>query len=218
MKPTLYHCNDARSLRCLWTAEEIGLEINLVCLPFPPRAFAPAYKQINPLGTIPCWIDRDVTLTESAAICQIMARGSRLEVMADEAAYPEYLNWLHRSDATLTFPLAIMLRYSVFPPKEARKLDVAEDYKAFFLGRARAIETALSDGRTWIVADRFTIADICIGYALFLATTLHIDGELGELSRAYLDRLMQRTAFKTARTRQKNTLQTTSPYLPIAGD
>ncbi len=211
MKPTLYHCNDARSLRCLWAAEEIGLDIELISLPFPPRAHAPAYKLINPLGTVPCWVDGDATLTESAAICQIIARGSSLEVTANDPAYPAYLNWLHRSDATLTFPLAIMLRYSVFPPKEARKLDVAEDYKAFFLGRARAIETALADGRAWIVANRFTIADICIGYALFLSKTLRIDAELGEATRAYLDRLIDRDAFKTARARQSITPLFTNP-------
>ena len=38
--PILYHCRDARSLRCLWAAEEAGLEIELRLLPFPPRAVA----------------------------------------------------------------------------------------------------------------------------------------------------------------------------------
>ena len=114
-KPTLYHCNDARSFRCVWAAEAVGLDYTLETMPFPPRFHVPAYKQINPLGTIPCWVDGDINLTESAAICQIMAHGTSLEILPDEGDYPAYLNWLHRSDATLTFPLAIMLRYSVFP-------------------------------------------------------------------------------------------------------
>ena len=151
-KPILYHCNDARSFRCVWAAEAAGLDYTLETMAFPPRFHVPAYKQINPLGTIPCWVDGDLNMTESAAICQIMARGTALEVTPDEADYPYYLNWLHRSDATLTFPLAIMLRYSVFPKPEDRKPEIAEDYKLFFLGRARSIETALADGRPgWLV-------------------------------------------------------------------
>ena len=120
-KPTLYHCHDARSFRCVWAAEAAGLDYTLETMPFPRRFHVPAYKAVNPLGTIPCWVDGDLNMTESAAICQIMACGTALEVLPNETDYPDYLNWLHRSDATLTFPLAIMLRYSVFPKPEDRK-------------------------------------------------------------------------------------------------
>src|SRR3546814_1736043 len=57
-RPILYHCPDARSLRCLWAAEEAGLAIDLRLLPFPPRAFAPDYRAINPLMTVPGWVER----------------------------------------------------------------------------------------------------------------------------------------------------------------
>jgi glutathione S-transferase len=200
--PTLYHCNDARSFRCVWAAEAAGRDYRLETMPFPPRFHVPAYKEINPLGTIPCWVDGDLNMTESAAICQIMARGTALEVLADEADYSAYLNWLHRSDATLTFPLAIMLRYSVFPKPEDRKPEVAEDYKLFFLGRARSIEAALADGRDWLVAGRFTIADICIGYAVMLAGTLGLNGELGAATLAWWGRLSETESFKAAKARQ----------------
>ncbi len=184
-KPVLYHCNDARSFRCVWAAEAVGLDYTLETMAFPPRFHVPAYKQINPLGTIPCWVDGDINMTESAAICQIMARSTSLEITSDDADYPAYLNWLHRSDATLTFPLAIMLRYSVFPKPEERKPEIAEDYKLFFLGRARSIEAALADGREWLVGGRFTIADICIGYAVMLAGNLGLHDELGEATLAW---------------------------------
>lgn len=202
-RPILYHCNDARSFRCVWAAEELGLDYELASLPFPPRVHAPEYKQINPLGTIPCWVDGDIKLTESAAICQMLARGTPLEVDRDEPGWPDYLNWLHRSDATLTFPLAIMLRYSVFPRPEERKLDVAEDYRLFFLGRARSIEAALADGREWLVAGRFTVADICVGYAVMLSQTLGLGSELGPHTLGWWDRLSARAGFKAAKLRQK---------------
>lgn len=202
-KPTLYHCKDARSFRCVWAAEELGLDYELVTMAFPPRFHVPEYKEVNPLGTIPCWVDGDLNMTESAAICQVMARGSPLEVLPDEPDYARYLNWLHRSDATLTFPLAIMLRYSVFPKPEERKLDVAEDYKLFFLGRARSIEAALADGREWLVAGRFTVADIAVGYSVMLGRTLGLEGEMGPQTLTWWERLSSRDGFKAAKARQK---------------
>ncbi|MBB5708631.1 glutathione S-transferase N-terminal domain-containing protein [Sphingopyxis panaciterrulae] len=76
-RPILYHCPDARSLRCLWAAEEAGLAIDLRLLPFPPRAFAPDYRAINPLMTVPGWVEDGRLMTESIAICERIAEDQR---------------------------------------------------------------------------------------------------------------------------------------------
>ena len=55
----------ARSFRPLWTPEELGLPYELRMLPFPPRALARPYLDINPAGTIPLLIDGDTRMTES---------------------------------------------------------------------------------------------------------------------------------------------------------
>ena len=199
----LYHCADARSLRCLWAVEEAGLDVDLRVLPFPPRAFAPDYRPVNPLMTVPGWVEDGRLMTESAAICERIAEGTPLEVRRDEADYWDARNWLHRSDATLTFPLAIMLRYTRVEAPERRLRQAVDDYKAFFGGRAKSIEAALGDGREWLVAGRFTIADIVIGYAAFLATTLDANDVLGEKTQAWLARCIARDAFVRARERQK---------------
>ena len=201
--PILYHCSDARSLRCLWAVEETGMAVDLRVLAFPPRAFAPDYRAVNPLMTIPGWVEDGRLMTESAAICERIAEGTSLEVRRDEADYWEWRNWLHRSDATLTFPLAIMLRYTRVEAPERRLAQAVDDYKAFFGGRAKSIEAALADGREWLVAGRFTIADIAIGYAAFLSTTLGADDVLGDATKAWLARCMARPAFVRARARQK---------------
>ncbi|WP_194953522.1 glutathione S-transferase family protein [Sphingopyxis solisilvae] len=200
--PILYHCPDARSLRCLWAVEETGIDVDLRVLKFPPRAFEPDYRAINPLMTVPAWVERGRLMTESAAICERIAEATPLEVRRDEADYWDYRNWLHRSDATLTFPLAIMIRYTRVEPEERRLAQAVADYKAFFGGRAKSIEAALADGREWLVAGRFTIADIVIGYAAFLATTLGADDVLGEATAAWLARCTARDGFKRARQRQ----------------
>ncbi|OWR00104.1 glutathione S-transferase family protein [Sphingopyxis witflariensis] len=203
--PILYHCPDARSLRCLWAVEEAGIDIDLKTLPFPPRAFAPEYRAVNPLMTVPGWVEDGRLMTESAAICERIAEGTPLEVRRDEGDYWEWRNWLHRSDATLTFPLAIMIRYTRVEVPERRLAQAVDDYKAFFGGRAKSIEAALSDGREWLVAGRFTSADIVIGYAAFLATTLGAEDVLGEKTQAWLARCIARDGFIRARERQKLT-------------
>lgn len=201
--PILHHCAGARSLRCLWAAEEAGLDIDLRLWPFPPRVFAKQFKDINPLGTIPALEEDGHVLTESAAICQRIATGTDLEVRPDEADYLPYLNWLHRSDATLTFPLTIVLRYTRLEPEERKLPQAVEDYKGFFMGRAKSIEETLSDGRTWLVADRFTIADICVGYAVHLSAGFGFDKELGPFTQGWYERMKSRPAFLRSMEREK---------------
>ena len=69
MTLTLYHCSGARSVRPLWTLLEMGLEHKLITLQFPPRVHNKEFKEINPLGTVPCLIDGSLNMTESAGIC-----------------------------------------------------------------------------------------------------------------------------------------------------
>ena len=202
-RPILHHCAGARSFRCLWAAEEAGFDCDLKLWPFPPRVLAPAFKAINPLGTIPAWEEDGHLLTESAAICQRIAMGTPLELLPGDAEYLPYLDWLHRSDATLTFPLTIVLRYTRLEPEERKLPQAVADYSAFFLGRARTIETALDDGRDWLVGGRFTIADICVGYAVYLASGFGLVEQLGPKTQGWYTRLKARAGFVAALERER---------------
>lgn len=200
MTITLYHCQGARSVRPLWTLEEMGLDYTLEAMAFPPRVHHKDYKAINPLGTVPCLVDGDVVMTESAGICQYLVDRygpTPLAVGRDEPDYGAYLNWLHRSDATLTFPQTLVLRYTRLEPPERRIAQVAEDYRIWFLARLRSVESALAD-RDMLCAGRFTIADICVGYALVVARSLNIDEAFRPNTRAWFDRLQTRPAFTRA--------------------
>lgn len=206
MSLVLYHCSNARSLRALWCLEEMGLEYELVNLPFPPRVFAKEYKEINPLGTIPFLTDGETKMSESSGICYFLTQKygpTDLSLPVEHEDYGSFLNWLYFSDATLTFPQTLVLRYTVLEPENRRLPQAAEDYAAWFSGRLRHVETALED-RNYLVADRFTIADIAIGYALFLASTLPpLKDRLGPNASAYLARLCARDAFQRSQEKQK---------------
>jgi len=197
----LYHCPNARSVRPLWTLEEMGLDYELVVMPFPPRFEYEGYLDINPLGTVPTFIDGDLTMTESTAICQYLVDKhgpTPLGVTVDDGAYGDYLNWLHRSDTTFTFPQAIVLRYTQLEPEERRLPQAAEDYAIWFHSRLRAVEAALED-KEFLVGDRFTIADIAVGYALQMGERLGLSERYKPSCRRYLASLNARPAYQRAR-------------------
>src|SRR5580700_3519136 len=200
----LYHCHNARSFRPLWALEELGLDYELVTMPFPPRVGYLGYLSVNPLGTVPTFVDSALTMTESSGICHYLAERSAptpLRVDPAESAYGDYLNWLYRSDATLTFPQTIVLRYSRLEPVERRLPQAAEDYSIWFLSRLRSVEAAL-EGQDFLCAGRFTIADIAVHYALYLGESLGLDERYKPNCQRYLARLKERDGFQRALARQ----------------
>ena len=202
---TLWHCLDARSFRALWALEEIGLSYRLEILPFPPRYLARDYLKINPLGTIPLMIDGDVKMTESAGICQYLAEryaGPPLAVRPDEPGYGAYLNALHLGEATLTFPQTIVLRYGRLEPPERRLPQAVVDYTRWTLGRLSGFESLMA-GADYVSASRFTVADISVGYALFVAKVIGLFDQAPPSLQAYYNRLKARPAFKRAKAAQQ---------------
>ncbi len=169
-------------------------------LPFPPRVFAKEYLAINPLGTIPLMIDGDTKMTESSGICHYLGTTygpTPLMVGVEEPAYGAFLNWMYFSDATLTFPQTLVLRYTQLEPEERRSPQVATDYAKWFLGRLRAVEAATATSET-LCAGRFTAADIVIGYALRLADSIGLSKDFGPNVNAYWERLQAREGYQRA--------------------
>lgn len=196
----LHHCVSARSLRPLWMLEELGLPYELRMLPFPPRKHARPYLDRNPLGTVPLLEDGATRMTESAAMCQYLAARhspGALDVPTDDPAFGAYLNWLHMSDATLTFPQTLVLRYTHFEPPERRQPQVAADYARWFLARLRAVDAAVQQ-HEHLCAGRFTAADVAVGYALVLAQHLGLQAQFPPAITAYWQRLQDRPAFQRA--------------------
>ena len=200
MSRILYHCVQARSFRVLWMLEELGLDYDLRVLPFPPRVAARDYLDVNPLGTVPYYVEGDVRMTESAMICHWLATRHaqpKLWITPDEPGHSAYLNFVSYGEATLRFPLAVLFRYTQVEPPERRQTQAAEDYKRFFAGRLKLIDSVLAMIE-WLCGDRFTAADVSVGYALRFARTLRFDELLKPQVKDYLDRIEARDAFVRA--------------------
>lgn len=202
--PTLYTCAGSRGLRATWAAEEAGVEIDLKLLPFPPRFAAPEYLAINPLGTVPLLVDGKTRMTESCAIAHYLATRdgyTDLAIAPGERDYAEYLDYTYHADATITFPQTVYMRFALFE-KEKGWAEAGHAYARWFHKRLIKVEQRL-DGRQFLCADRFTVADICVGYALVLAERVGLDEGVPDLLKRYRERLMARDAFMRAMAREE---------------
>lgn len=208
--PILYTCAGSRGLRCTWAAEEAGAELDLRMLPFPPRHKAPEYLEINPLGTVPLLIDdydpdepeTAIHMTESCAIAHYLCsvhnkrHPASLTIKPGEGDYAQYLDYTYHADATLTFPQTVYMRFALFEADKGWG-EAGQSYAKWFARRLVKIETRLKD-REFLCADRFTVADICIGYALILAGKVGLDEHVPGSLKAYRERLTAREAYKAA--------------------
>jgi glutathione S-transferase len=184
----------------LWTLEEMGIDYDVVEMQFPPRVHEPGYKDMNVLGTVPYFVDGQVHMTESSGICDYLTQRYQHTALRLEPEHPEFgdfLNWLYMSDATLLFPQTLVLRYSQLEPEERRSQQVVNDYRHWFLARLKKLDQHII-GRDYLCANRFTIADIAVGYALYLGRALKFEERYKPQTAAYLQRMMERPAFKRA--------------------
>ena len=203
-KPVLYTCARSRGLRATWAAEEAGVDIDLQILPFPPRYLAPEYLAINPLGTVPMLVDGEARMTESCAIAHYLASKdgpSELVIAPGERDYAEYCDFTYHADATITFPQTVYMRFVLFE-KDKGLQDAGHAYAKWYWKRLVKVEQRL-EGRDYLCGDRFTIADICVGYALILSQSVGLDEGVPGSLRAYRERLTARPAYQRALAREE---------------
>lgn len=203
-RPVLYTCARSRGLRATWAAEEAGVDIDLRILPFPPRYLAPEYMGVNPLGTVPMLVDGETKLTESCAIAHYLAtRGgyTPLAIAPGERDYGEYCDFTYHADATITFPQTVYMRFVLFE-KDKGLQEAGHAYAKWFHKRLIKVEQRLA-AREYLCADRFTVADICVGYALILAQSVGLDEGVPDSLKAYRERLTARPAYQRAFAREE---------------
>ncbi|MDG1732078.1 MAG: glutathione S-transferase family protein [Thalassotalea sp.] len=193
----LWHCHNSRSLRVLWALEEMQLDYKVHSMPFPPRFLEKSFIELNHLGTVPYLEDGETKLTESSAMLLYLAQHYQQDDLSVPVTNPEYgnfLNWLFQSDATLTFPQTLVLRYSQFEAQDRQNSQVSNDYALWFLARLKRLNTHLTE-HDYLSANKFTIADIAVGYALYLGELLGLSLHYKPQTLAYLNRLKARPSF-----------------------
>ncbi len=159
---------------------------------------------LNPLGTVPLLVDGETRMTESCAIAHYLATRSGytpLAIAPGEADYGAYLDYTYHADATITFPQTVYMRFAIFE-KDKGLAEAGVAYAKWFHKRLVKVEQRL-EGREFLCADRFTVADICVGYALILAQSVGLDEGVPDSLKAYRARLTARKAYRRAFEREE---------------
>ncbi len=182
----------SRSFMPMWMLHEIGLPFRTVDTDIRAgRQKSADYLRINPMGKVPALSDHGAVITETSAICLYLADEYAHGTLAPRIGDPRrgpYLRWA--VFATATLEPAIHLRTS--DPAEARHHGWG-DYASVM----RTLETALEDGRTWILGEDFTAADVILGTVILMGMFSKHLPETGPI-KAYHDRLAERPAAQNA--------------------
>ena len=128
-------------------------------------------------------------------------RGIDLAIAPGERDYGEYLDYTYHADATITFPQTVYMRFCLFE-KDKGLQEAGHAYAKWFHKRLVKVEQRL-EGREFLCADRFTVADICVGYALILAQSVGLDDGVPDSLKAYRARLTAREAYRRAFEREE---------------
>lgn len=175
-----------RDLRLRWACEEAGLRYAVRTVPFDGRETNHLHRQ--PFGQVPFLDDGDVSIFESGACLLHLAAKSESLMPADKLGKAETTEWVIaalNSIEMVTVPWWF-LEISGAPEN---------GLNGWMEMRLSQLETMLSS-REWLVADRFTVAD------LLLADVLRVSKvrAFGErpASEAFVRRMIERPAFKKA--------------------
>lgn len=188
----IYTFPKSRSLRVLWTLEELGLDYETCPVDlFSPQ---PARFSPHPLRKVPVLEDNGTLVFETLAICQYLC-----EKADDKQLYPADVQqrakineWLSFSLTDLESPVWYLLKHKFLLPEASRSAAVAD--VAF-----RDAELALAVLKTAparIVDKHFTLADIFLSHTLMWAQLcgLPLDNELND----YVARCQGRKTYAAA--------------------
>jgi len=182
-----------RSGKVRWLAHELGLPITEQKVAFGAQRQYP-YRDLNPFAAVPTVQWRGQTLIESEAILTYIAEQypeQQLFVLPTEPSRADFLQWQAISCTTLEAKLVeYTLAAAGILPAEIQPL--TEKTLRFKL----RIVTERLPQQGFLVADRFTVADIHLAYSLRLA----VSSKLLDWSDVahYLEPLMARPAAQQA--------------------
>jgi glutathione S-transferase len=201
-KLILWGIGTSRTIRAHWAMAELGLEYET--RPIGARTGetqTAEYTQLNPRQKIPLLQDDDFCIGESAAIVAYLSRtysqGPTSLIPETPRDYAAWLEWsffiVTELDSTSLYVMrrhkadALGHIYGTAPEVVAR----AGEY---FRRQLRHVETALADGRIYLMGDRFTSADILLTTCLEWA--IAYDVGICDNARPYLQGIQQRTAYQ----------------------
>ena len=172
---TLYGTPVSRAGRCLWMLEETGVPFENVPTSFTGGSRTPEFLRLNPNGRIPVLDDEGTIVWESMAINLHLAdRYGRDLAPRDAAERAHMVQWSFWAMTEIEPGLIDAFLHRAMLPAAQRKPEVAAAGEAK-LARPLAVLDAELAGRSWLVGDRFTVADLNVASVLLIAPVAQID-------------------------------------------
>jgi glutathione S-transferase len=166
----LYHGDHTRSLRVLWLLEEMGIPYGMTKIQLAfGNTGGEDYAKVNPLQKLPAIEVDGQVMVESTAILEFMANrfgGQELLIPVDHDDYGQFLQWLHGGEGGFGMYLSLFFGHTLLLPKEQRNAAIAE-WAAGHLQKTFSLFGDNLGRRSFIAGDKFTIADISVGYVAY---------------------------------------------------
>ena len=181
-----------RDLRVRWALEEAHLPYRVKSTSFRERGAE--HFAAQPFGQVPWLTDGDLTIFESGAILLYLGEKSPALMPTDPRGRAEVFEWVIAALNSVDLPSQpwALFRFMGFPG-EAPEAKFVDDFLKARLDRMEAV----LEPREWLVAGRFTVAD------LLMVDVLRPVERLNGLAkypacRAYVARATARPAFVKA--------------------
>ena len=196
----LYFAPNSRAVKIAWLLEELGLSYDIEKYFVGDKALrTPEYYKIHPMGRIPVLEDGNVRIYESGAIVQyLLARHGKGKFVpeTEDPTFPEYLQWLHYAEGSIMQQVnSLVVETILLPPEKKNEVNVARALKLLKVALGN-VDNRLED-RDYLTGV-FTGADVMTGHACYGAKRAGADiSEMKNLN-LYIERLLERPAFKKA--------------------
>jgi glutathione S-transferase len=198
-KIRIYGGTKNRGRRCYWLAKELGLDIEAIDVDLHSGQHkSPDFLKINPNGHVPVLDDDGFILYESLAINLYLTRkygqghGLAPSTLEEEALAMQWSFWV--VNEVEPHLITILLHRMMLPEAERNAADAnaAEDK----LQKPLAVLEGALTGRDYLVAGRFTVADLNVSIVMSLINRLGLDVTRYPNTRAWLDTCLGRPAAK----------------------
>ena len=199
---TLWGVGTSRTIRPHWAMHELALPYKTK--PIGPRTGetkTAEYTRLNPRQKIPLLQDGDFSIGESAAIVAYLSRTystpDRSLIPVTQREFAAWLEWCFFIVAELdSTSLYIMRRHTDLKHIYGDAPVAVQSSAEYFLKQLRFVDVALSDGRKYLMGDRFTAADILLMTCLTWSLAYRVG--VCDSARPYMDRISARPAYQSA--------------------
>lgn len=188
-----------RGAKSRWLLTEMGVPFESCWLDIEKGEFeSPEYLKLHPMGRVPALQIGDVSMFESGAMCSYLADRFSEKGFAPKGATAEraiYEQWMYFAHTTIDPIQSKIMIIEDMAPGEARATKETRLFEEL-RDAMHALNLTLSKN-SYLVANQFSAADICLSYHLYW---LQLWPELNVIIKdfpkvvSYLDRMKNRPA------------------------